>query len=73
MNFILETHCLIDAVNAQEYDRGKNKTILFFHLISFYLVLDLLQSGVDPRTADKYDRTPLHVACTKLDAAIGKS
>jgi ankyrin repeat protein len=47
----------------------------FYHLIlfSFYLVLDLLQSGADPCTADKYGRTPLHVASTKLDAAIGKS
>jgi ankyrin repeat protein len=60
-------------VNAQDYDRGKNKTILLFNLISFCLVLDLLQSGVDPRTADKYGRTPLHVASTKLDAPIGKS
>ena len=35
------------------------------------LVLDLLQSGVDPRTADSHGRTPLHVASTKIDAAIG--
>ena len=35
-------------------------------------VLDLLQSGVNPRTVDKYGRTPLHVASTKTDVAIGK-
>jgi ankyrin repeat protein len=70
---ILETHCLIDAVSAQEYDRGKNSTILSINLISYYLVLDLLQSGIDPRIPDKHGRTPLHVASTKLDAAIGKS
>jgi len=60
-------------VNAQDYDRSKNETTLSFNLISFCLVLDLLQSGADPCTADKYGRTPLHVASTKLDAAIGKS
>ncbi|CAF1443600.1 unnamed protein product [Rotaria sordida] len=52
-----ETHSLIDAVNAQDYDR----------------VLDLLQSGVDPCTADKYGRTPLHVASTKINAGIVKA
>ncbi|CAF1407174.1 unnamed protein product [Rotaria sp. Silwood1] len=52
-----EIHSLIDAVNAQDYDR----------------VLDLLQSDVDPRTADKYGRTPLHVASTKINAAIVKT
>lgn len=52
-----ETHSLIDAVNAQDYDR----------------VLDLLQSGMDPRISDKYNRTPLHVASTKLNAAIAKA
>lgn len=52
-----ETHNLFDAVNAQDYDR----------------VLDLLQSGADPCTSDKYSRTPLHVACTKVDAAIAKA
>lgn len=41
-------------------------------LLKFLLVVDLLQSGVDPRIADKYGRTPLHVASTKMDAAIGK-
>ena len=35
-------------------------------------VLDQLQAGVDPCTPDKYRRTPLHVASTKTDAAIGK-
>ncbi|CAF0776876.1 unnamed protein product [Adineta steineri] len=52
-----ETHSLIDAVSAQDYDR----------------VLDLLQSGVDSCITDKYGRTPLHVASTKLDAAIAKA
>ncbi|CAF1161543.1 unnamed protein product [Adineta ricciae] len=51
-----ETHSLFDAVNAQDYDR----------------VLDLLQTGADPRIADKYGRTSLHIASTKLDAAIAK-
>ena len=50
----------------------KNTTILLIVLTSFHLVLDLLQSDTDPRIADKYGRTPLHVASTKLDAAIGK-
>ncbi len=59
-------------MNTQEYDRGKNKIILWFKLILFYLVLDLLQLGIDPCTADKYGRTPLHVASTKLNAGIGK-
>ncbi len=73
--FCLETHSLIDAVNAQDYDRGTklNDFIIKSISILFYLVLDLLQSDdVDPRIADKYGRTPLHVACTKLDAPIGK-
>ena len=42
------------------------------HRILSFLVLDLLQSGVDPRTADKYGRTALHVASTKVDAAISR-
>ncbi|CAF0734571.1 unnamed protein product [Adineta steineri] len=52
-----ETHSLIDSVSAQDYDR----------------VLDLLQSGVDSCITDKYGRTPLHVASTKLNAAIAKA
>ncbi|CAM2712343.1 unnamed protein product [Rotaria socialis] len=52
-----ETHVLFDAVNVQDYDR----------------VLDLLQSGVDPCISDRYGRTPLHVASTKMNAAIAKA
>lgn len=50
----------------EEFQGEKNKSDLF-------LVLDLLQSGADPRISDKHARTPLHVASTKLDAAIGKT
>lgn len=69
---LLETHDLIDAVNAQDYDRGSSLISQLFSRIRFFLVLDFLQSGADPRTADKYGRTALHVASTKVDAAIGR-
>ncbi len=69
--FQLEAHSLIDAVTAQDYDRGKNEILRLINWVFVVLVLDLLQSGVDPRIPDKYGRTPLHVASTKLDAAIG--
>lgn len=68
---LLETHSLIDAVNAQNYDRGKQSMSPLFNRTLLSLVLDLLQSGVDPRPSDKHGRTALHVACTKLDASIG--
>lgn len=70
-NCRLEIHSLIDAVNAQDYDRGNYFIFPLFIRILFLLVLDLLQSGTDPRAPDKYGRTALHVACTKPDASIG--
>ena len=69
---LLESHSLIDAVNAQDYDRGGGFISRLFHRILSFLVLDLLQSGIDPCTVDKYRRTALHVASTKVNAAIGR-
>lgn len=74
---VLEKQNLFDAVNAQEYDQGSScspgmEGFQGESTSDLRLVLDLLQSGADPRISDKHARTPLHVASTKLDAAIGK-